>query len=143
VLQADLREPKDILTAPDVRALLDFDRPIALLLVAILHFVPDQDDPYGIVAELVDALAPGSMLVLSHGTADFLSAEVEARATAIYDKSPRNSATARSHAAVSRFLDGLELLPPGLVTAPLWRPEAPTTPADLRQPLYAAVARKP
>ncbi|MFC1412720.1 SAM-dependent methyltransferase [Streptacidiphilus sp. N1-12] len=143
VLQADLREPKRILGDPDVRALLDFDRPVALLLVAILHFIADEDDPFGIVAELMAALAPGSLLVLSHGTADFISAEVERRVTSVYERSPRNSATGRSHSTVSRFFDGLELLPPGLVTAPFWHPEEPTAPEDARLPLYAAVARKP
>ena len=143
VLQADLREPKRILGDPDVRALLDFDRPVALLLVAILHFIADEDDPFGIVAELMAALAPGSLLVLSHGTADFISEEVERRVTSVYDKSPRNSATGRSHSEVSRFFEGLALLPPGVVTAPFWHPEEPTAPEDARLPLYAAVARKP
>ena len=143
VLQADLREPKRITADPGVRELLDFDRPVALLLVAILHFVGDEDDPFAIVAELLSALAPGSVLVLSHGTADFLSAEVNERASAIYENSPRNSVTGRSHGAVGRFFDGLDLLEPGLVTAPLWLPEGPTTDEDTRLPLYAGVGRKP
>ncbi|WP_370083947.1 SAM-dependent methyltransferase [Streptacidiphilus sp. MAP12-16] len=142
VLQADLREPQKILADPDTRHLLDFDRPVALLLVAILHFIPDGDDPYGIVADLLDILAPGSYLVLTHGTLDFMAPEVGERAIAVYNNSG-TSVTGRSHAEVSRFLDGLDVLPPGLVTAPFWHPETPTTAEDARLPLYAAVARKP
>ncbi len=142
VLHADLREPGRILAAPDVRSLLDFDRPVGLLLVAIMHFVLDQDRPYEIVAELLDALAPGSCVILSHGTGDFIDPEVRARAAAAYSQSS-TPAVGRSHAEVARFLDGLELLPPGIVTAPLWRPDGPTTPEDARLPVYAAVARKP
>lgn len=66
VIAADLRKPLDILTSPHVERLIDLNRPVALLLVAILHFVEDTDDPYGAVAELRDALAPGSLLVVSH-----------------------------------------------------------------------------
>ncbi|QMU80016.1 SAM-dependent methyltransferase [Streptacidiphilus sp. PB12-B1b] len=142
VLQADLREPGAILAAPDVRALLDFGRPVALLLVGILHFVPDSDEPYAIVAELLDALAPGSHLVLTHGTGDFIDQDAGERAVAAYAKSSA-PVTGRSRAEVSRFLDGLEPLPPGIVTAPLWHPQAPTTPEDARLPIYGVVARKP
>jgi SAM-dependent methyltransferase len=142
VLQADLREPGKILEAPDVRELLDFERPIALLLVGILHFVPDSDQPYAIVAELMDALAPGSHLVLTHGTGDFIDQDAGERAVAAYARSSA-PVTGRSRAEVNRFLDGLEQLPPGIVTAPLWRPQAATTEQDARLPIYGVVARKP
>ena len=68
VVAADLRKPQEILASPEVQRLIDLNRPVALLLVAILHFVEDADDPYGAVAELRDALAPGSLLVLTHAS---------------------------------------------------------------------------
>src|SRR5690606_34135507 len=70
ILAADLRKPLEILTSPDVRRLIDLNRPVALLLVAILHFVEDADDPYGAVTELREGLAPGSMFVLTHASYD-------------------------------------------------------------------------
>jgi hypothetical protein len=69
-IQADLRQPRQILGHPELRHLLDLSRPVALLLVAVLHFLPDGGDPAGLVAELRDALAPGSHIVISHGTTD-------------------------------------------------------------------------
>jgi S-adenosyl methyltransferase len=141
VLQADLREPGKILAHPEVRSLLDFDRPVALLLVAILHFVPDSDRPYEIVAEFLDALPRGSYVVPSHGTGDFVGDEAGRQAADAYARSSADVA-GRGHAEVARFLHGLELLERGLVTAPLWRPEVATTAEDARLPVYAAVARK-
>jgi SAM-dependent methyltransferase len=119
-IQADLRRPREILGSPHLRDLLDLSRPAALLLVAILHFVPDSGDPAGLVAELRDALAPGSYVVISHGTTDGQGPSVAA-AMGHY-----NQTTApfqpRGHAAVMAFFDGLELIDPGLVRVPSWRP---------------------
>ena len=140
ILLADLRDP-DVIVA-GARDFLDFTRPVALLLVAILHFIPDADDPAGLVAAYRDALPPGSFLVLSHGTGDFHPAEVAGVAASAYD-----SATAplvlRPKAAVEAFLAGFTAEPPGLVQAPLWRPEASPRPKDLKKTgIYAAVAAK-
>jgi SAM-dependent methyltransferase len=122
-IQADLRHPQTILEDPGLRKLLDLSRPVALLLVAILHFLPDRDDPAALVAELRDALAPGSYVVISHGTTDgqpeHVAEGMEHYAQTTADFQPR------SHAGVLRFFDGLELIEPGLVHVPRWRPDDP------------------
>ncbi|MEV8093859.1 SAM-dependent methyltransferase [Kitasatospora sp. NPDC085879] len=142
VTQADLRDPAKILADPQVRELLDLGRPVALLLFAVLHFVDDADDPYGIVRTLVDALPSGSHLALSHGTADFVSAADAAKGPAIY-RNATAQLSMRTREQVLRFFDGLELLEPGLVTAPLWRPDTATSATDAEVGIWAGVGRKP
>ncbi|WP_051971267.1 SAM-dependent methyltransferase [Kitasatospora azatica] len=140
VIQADLRDPAEILADPRVREALDFDRPIALMLVAVLHFVDEEQDPYGIVATLLDALAPGSYLILSHATADF---DPPARAEAgkeIYRKATAQ-VSPRTREQLERLVAGLELAEPGLVVLPKWRPESAEA-AEVWAPGYAAVGRK-
>lgn len=139
---ADLRDPEAILADPKVRELLDTGQPTALLLIAIVHFITDDEDPSGIIATLRDALPPGSFLALSHGTADFHPPEVARQAVAVYD-----TATAplvlRDHAQVTRFFDGFSLVEPGLVQAPLWRPRMPPRPKTLGKiGIYAGVSEK-
>ncbi|MET8975756.1 SAM-dependent methyltransferase [Streptomyces sp. NPDC004539] len=126
---ADLRDPATILTSPQVRALLDLDRPVAVLLIAILHFVDDEDDPYGAVAALRDALAPGSMLVLTHASFEGIPLPPE-RAGGAVDvyKDIRNPLIMRSRSEIARFFEGYDMVEPGLVPMPLWRPE--TAPED-------------
>ncbi|MFJ6214041.1 SAM-dependent methyltransferase [Streptomyces sp. NPDC092296] len=141
VIHADLREPAAILANPEVREVLDFDQPIALMLVAILHFLKDDEDPIGIVRQLVDALPAGSRLVLSHATGDFATREQVERARTLYSGSAA-ALTPRSREQVTTFFEGLELEEPGLVTAPLWRPDAPAQPGDDRAPAWAGVGVK-
>jgi hypothetical protein len=111
---------------------------VALLLVAVLHFVGDAERPGEIVAALRDALPDGSFLVLSHATGDFAD---RTDAQAVY-----NAATAslslRSRAAVERFFDGFELVEPGLVQVPFWRPDAPPPARSREIGIYGGVARK-
>ncbi|MET9400438.1 SAM-dependent methyltransferase [Kitasatospora sp. NPDC002965] len=141
VIQADLREPEKLLDAAEAEKLLDFDRPVGLVLAAVLHFVPDHQRPYDAVRTLLDVLAPGSHLVLSHGTADFIPAAVRDRVTGVYDRATA-PLVGRTREEVGAFLDGLEVLDPGVVTVPLWRPEGtPEAGAD-RVSMYGAVARK-
>ena len=130
-IQADLREPDRILGHPEVRELIDFHRPIALLLMAILHFIPDDEDPLGIVARFRDALPTGSYLAISHGTRDIPvrpdmsaeeMAEMGARVEQLYQLTTASLVT-RTRAQVERFLDGLDPLDPGLVEIQLWRPD--------------------
>jgi len=120
-IQADLRRPREILRSSQLRDLLDLSRPVALLLVAVLHFFPDSDEPAALVAELREALAPGSYVVISHGTTDGQAPGV-AEAMVHY-----NQTTApfqpRSHSEVMAFFDGLEIIDPGLVPVPRWRPD--------------------
>ncbi|MFI5954519.1 SAM-dependent methyltransferase [Cryptosporangium sp. NPDC051539] len=135
-LEGDLRSPSSILS----RAPLDFDRPVGLLLLSVLHFVEDRDSPYAHVAELVDALAPGSYLALTHGTVDHQTpAELEAMAP-IMASTPGQF---RSHAEVSRFFDGLSLVPPGLVSISDWQPSEPSEPAGSSEPAGPPEALRP
>jgi len=113
---------------------------VALLLVAIMHFIRDAEDPAGIVARLREALAPGSLLIFSHATFDFdLRILNNAR---VY-----NDATApfvpRAHAQVERLLDGFELVEPGLVELPLWRPDGARPIPGEHTGMYAAVGHRP
>jgi hypothetical protein len=130
IVLADLREPEVILADPGVGELIDFGQPVGLLLVAILHFITDAEDPGRIVATLRDALAPGSFLVLSHATGDFRT-EAARQAAAVYDQATSTIAL-RGHAPVAGFFDGWDLVEPGLVQLPLWRPDGkPPRPKDL------------
>jgi hypothetical protein len=142
VLQADVRRPHDILAQVRDLGLLDLDRPVALLLVALLHFVQDSDDPYAAVARLADELPAGSYLVLTHG-AYGTSPEADARVRELYRRTP-TPLTPRDQAAVQRFFTGFELIEPGLVNLPDWRPD-PTVEVEDRYSgalIYAGVGRK-
>jgi len=141
-IQADLRRPDDILGHPEVRALLDFDQPVALMLVAILHAVPDADDPFGIVARLRDALSPGSYLAISHATADRRADEMD-EITAMF-KQTTTPTTTRTRDEVLRFFTGFELVEPGLVWSPQWRPDSPEDVGEHpeRMMMYVGVGRR-
>ncbi|MEU9128624.1 SAM-dependent methyltransferase [Kitasatospora sp. NPDC048540] len=141
VVQGDLRDPKAILADPAVRAVIDFDRPVGLLLFAVLHFIDDADDPYGIVRTLLDALPAGSHLALSHATGDFTTPEQAAKGPAVY-RAATAQLSMRSREQVARFFEGLELAEPGLVTAPQWRPDQEPEPTDHEVAIWAAVGRK-
>ncbi|SNQ47208.1 S-adenosyl methyltransferase [Frankia canadensis] len=141
-LDADLRDVDRILSSPELVDTLDLTRPVALSLIAILHFVGDDDDPYGIVRRLVERLPSGSYLTISHAASD-LNPDVE-RAAEVY----RQRGVAihpRSHAQIMRFFDGLELVEPGLVPVHRWHPDDPGLAAvpDAQVSAYGAVAAKP
>ncbi|MFF3463581.1 SAM-dependent methyltransferase [Streptomyces sp. NPDC002619] len=129
VVAADLRKPHEILSSPQVERLIDLNRPVALLLVAILHFVEDADDPYAAVAELSQALAPGSLLILTHASYEGipLPAERAEGAVDVY-KDIRNPLIMRSRDEIARFFKGYDMVEPGLVPMPHWRPQ--TAPED-------------
>lgn len=134
----DLRDPQAIIEHPDVRQVIDFDEPVALLLVAILHFITDAEKPAQIVATLRDALPAGSYLVLSHATGDLADRR---DAQAVY-----NNATAtmnlRTRAEVERLFDGFELIEPGVTQVPFWRPDTPPPARAAEIGFYGGVARK-
>ena len=137
---ADIREPDKIID--EARRFLDFTRPVALLLVAILHFIPDADDPAGIVAAYRDVLPAGSYLVLSHGTTDFHPVDVNDTATSAYESGSASLAL-RPKAAIEAFLAGFTIEPPGLVQAPFWQPDSTPDPDEAAKiGIYAAVAAK-
>ncbi|MFF8268264.1 SAM-dependent methyltransferase [Streptomyces sp. NPDC016562] len=131
VIAADLRKPKEILEAPEVGRLLDLGRPVALLLVAVLHFLEDADDPYAAVAELRDALAPGSLLILTHASYEGipLTEEVAGGVVSVY-RDIRNPLVMRTRERIIPFFDGFEMLEPGLVSMPDWRPDRPAGALD-------------
>ncbi|MBM2615901.1 SAM-dependent methyltransferase [Actinoplanes sp. LDG1-06] len=138
-VDADARDPGKILE--EARRTLDFEQPIALMLLAVLHFVTDDDDPYGLVRTFVEALPPGSFVALSHASGDWLPAEVVASIT-----SGRHGAgRLRSQSEVARFFDGLDVLPPGVVPLPEWRDgtEEKPRPEAAEVSMYAGIARKP
>jgi SAM-dependent methyltransferase len=143
VIQEDLRGPERILRHPTTLALLDLDEPVAVLLVAILHVIPDSDDPYGIVAALHRAVAPGSYLIVAHGTAD--EADDEATRLQAVSRNTNTPMTLRSRSGVARFFDGWDLVEPGMVWAHQWRPrpDAEQTEHQHRAGNLVGVARKP
>ncbi len=131
VVAADLRTPKDILTAPELTGLLDLDRPVALLLVAVLHFIEDADDPQAAVAALRDALAPGSLLIVTHAAYDGIPTDQETAGGAVdVYRQIKNPLIMRTHDEVARFFDGYEMVEPGLVKMAEWRPETPVAQED-------------
>ena len=144
-LHADLREPEKILNDPATRDTLDFGRPIGLLLVAVLHFIHDEDQPERIISTLVDALPPGSYLVSSHGTSEYMLGEdTGGRVVGAYGQGGVPLADRDSSQFGALVFSGLELVPPGVVPTTDWRPEV----TDLRPPpsevsTNAGVARKP
>ncbi|MFD4742207.1 SAM-dependent methyltransferase [Streptomyces virginiae] len=135
IVAADLRKPKEILAAPEVGRLLDLGRPVALLLVAVLHFLEDTDDPYAAVAELRDALAPGSLLILTHASYEGipLTQETAAGTVGVY-RDMRNPLVMRTREQISGFFDGFEMLEPGLVSMPDWRPDRADDGEDAETP---------
>ncbi|MET8954867.1 SAM-dependent methyltransferase [Streptomyces sp. NPDC004393] len=138
IVLADLRDPGAIVDHPDVRRVIDFDEPVALLLVAVLHFLTDAENPGQVVATLRDALPAGSFLVLSHATDDFAD---RSEAQAVYSKATA-TLNLRSHAEVERFFDGFELVEPGLAQVPFWCPDAPPPARSDEIGFYGGVARK-
>jgi hypothetical protein len=137
IATADLREPDAVFASAGVRDLLDLSRPVALLTVAVLHFVLDEDDPYTLVERYRSRLAPGSFHVLTHGTADHDSSGASA-ITSVY-RGTANPAVARSRAEVRRLFGDTELVEPGLVDATEWRPE--DTVGAQHRGLWAGVGR--
>jgi SAM-dependent methyltransferase len=144
IVQADLRHPEEILDNPEVRERLDFDRPIAIMLVAIVHFLQETDDPESIVARFREALPPGGHLVLSHVCGDALPASVPG-VTEVYRHSSM-PIVARTPDRIRGFFGDLELLEPGVVNVAQWRPDSVETrriAEKYRRPYFlAGVARK-
>ncbi|MEU3010570.1 SAM-dependent methyltransferase [Nocardia asteroides] len=120
-IDADLREPASILEHPALRGTLDLDRPVALMLCAVLHFLPDEMHPYDVVAELCAALPPGSYLTMTHATDDHLSAE-DLEAIVAANERSGVPFRLRSTAEFTRFFEGLDLVSPGITSVIDWRP---------------------
>jgi len=137
-LEADLREPDVILDA--ARKALDFDHPIALMLLGILHLIQDSEEPYQIVSHLMDALPSGSYLVISHPASDINANQSEVQKR--YNERVATPQTLRSHAQVCRFFDGLQLVPPGVVYVHTWRADPDDEPPTELTSAHGGMARK-
>jgi O-methyltransferase involved in polyketide biosynthesis len=137
-IEADLRETGTILSA--AARTLDFSKPVAILLLAVLHFIPDADDPYAIVRELMDAVPSGSFLVICHAPSD-RSPEEMAEQVRRYNESGAERMRPRSQEEILRFFTGLELIGPGVAPLSEWLPEGQAGPASGEA--VAGVGRKP
>ncbi|MER6623507.1 SAM-dependent methyltransferase [Streptomyces sp. NPDC000931] len=142
-IEADFRDPAGILDAPELRETLDLDRPVALTVIAIVHFVLDEDDAVGIVRRLLEPLPPGSHLAMTIGTADFAPEEVGrvAREYAARGMPMRLRTVDEAH----EFFEGLDLVGPGIVQVHKWHPDG-TGEQGVRDEdiaMYGAIARKP
>ena len=138
-VDADLRDTPAILR--QAGQVLDFTRPVGVTLLAVLHAIPDSDDPYAIVARLMDAVPSGSYLAISHAGSDLFDREVLDGLEEITVQMVRLEPAFRSREQVARFFDGTDLVQPGLVRVEEWRPE-PATDTAGRSSLWCAVGRK-
>jgi hypothetical protein len=142
-IDADLRDVDAILNSARLRETLDFSQPVGLLLIAIMHFVGDADDPYTLVESLLAALPSGSYLALSHLTGDF-DAQAWEGVAAVYRRSGVTMQV-RSRPQIERFFAGLDMIEPGLQVLPRWRSDPadePSTASDTQVSVYGGVARK-
>jgi O-methyltransferase involved in polyketide biosynthesis len=141
---ADLREPSAVLDHPEVRRLIDRSRPVAVLCTSTLHFISDAENPHTIIAEYRDRLAPGSFLAITHASVvppeEDPDGDVD-RATSVYTRASAQL-HARPVAEILRFFDGFELVEPGLVWMPEWRPEPGVAPSGRVKSLRACVGRR-
>ena len=137
-IDADLRDTGTILA--QAAQTLDFSRPIAVMLMAILQHIDDTGDPYGVVAELLDAVPPGSYLALSHPAAD-IEAEAMGEMAQRLNQLMAEKVTFRGQAEVARFFDGLDMVTPGMVRVQQWRPDTETE-ANSPAALWGGVGRK-
>ena len=137
-IQADLRQPEKILGAAETQLLINFEEPVAVLLLAVLHFISDADDPHGIVAALRDALAPGSYLAVCHATTEGRE-EMAEKLAAAYGRRVAGSRNGRSRDEILRLFDGFSLVDPGLVWIPQWRPGSPEDVPDHPEKYWALV----
>jgi S-adenosyl methyltransferase len=138
-IEADLREPAKILA--EAARTLDFSRPVAIMLIAILHLIPDRDDPYDLVSQLVNAVVPDSYVVISHAASDIDTGAMISMANRLNELMAQQ-AVPRTHREVAAFFAGLDLLEPGLVRIPEWRP-ASVSESAVRAQMWGAVGRKP
>lgn len=142
VVQEDLRAPERIVNHPRVRALLDFTQPVAVMIIAVLHFIPDSENPADILTILRKALAPGSYLVLSQVSAEGRRDDEVDPVQSVYRRQVENSLYPRGRDELATLFDGFDLVEPGVVWAPQWRPETPDDLADAdRSGLFCGIGR--
>ncbi|MFG1710498.1 SAM-dependent methyltransferase [Nonomuraea sp. M3C6] len=129
VVEGDMRDPKAILGHPEITRQLDFQQPLAVILVAVLHFIPDDDLAQGIVRAIRESLPSGSHLILSHVTAGELDRDVVGEGREVYRRTSAGNVTPRTREQVAGFFEGLEMLEPGLVSTTDWRAEGTLDPS--------------
>lgn len=143
IVDGDIRRPADVLSSPQVRKLIDFEQPVAVLMITILHFVTPAENPAGIVAAFRDALPDGSWLAMSHATNEDRP-DTAAAVGKLYSSRATSPVTARSYDEILGLFDGFDLVTPGLTYVPLWRPDSqddiPENPSEYW--VYAGVGRK-
>jgi hypothetical protein len=138
----DLRRPREILNDAQTRGMLDFTGPVAVLMVAVLHFVPDSDDPRGIIGQYLDAVVPGSYLAISHASLEGATPSRAEEATQQYRRSVTD-VTMRTRAEITDLFAGVELMDPGVVYLSEWHPDPGTDTSDAaRMSTFAGVGRK-
>jgi SAM-dependent methyltransferase len=141
VITADLRDPQSVLENPEVRKFIDFDQPVAVMLVGILHHLHDEEDPQGIVDAYMSAVPSGSYLFVTH----FCASSQDARDAEVKYLALLGTGRFRTPEEITSYFDGFELLEPGVVALPLWRPDEPV-PEELtvgHRLMYGGLARKP
>ncbi|HEX3591789.1 MAG TPA: SAM-dependent methyltransferase [Pseudonocardiaceae bacterium] len=139
VIQADLRQPDDVLGRRELTGMLDLSRPVAVLMIAVLHFLPDTDHPGDILRTYVDRLAPGSFVALSHAADDEDLPAEQAKMIADYQKSTAVPFIHRDPEVLAAWLRGMELVPPGIVLTNQWHPD---TAAERILRTFGVVARQ-
>lgn len=141
VVQRDVRDVEGVLNAESTRELVNFDEPVAIFMFALLHFIPDSDEPAAMLERYRKAMAPGSVLAISHVTGDELPAEMDA-VVDLYRNS-QNPGTLRGREELRTLLSSFEILEPGVIFTPTWRPDREPDPSDQpeRSVSYAAVAQ--
>jgi hypothetical protein len=146
VVHADMRDPEGIMGSPQVKRLLNFDEPIGLLMLLMLHWIPDEDDPPGLMARYRNALPGGSLFAMTHVTGDHQGENLTEATDVIKRSKSPDQVNLRTHEQVTALFDGFELVEPGLVGCGEWRPRGPGDIADepdMNMLVYAGVGRKP
>ncbi|PRX46796.1 S-adenosyl methyltransferase [Nonomuraea fuscirosea] len=145
VAPADLRDPVALLNHPTVQGHLDFTQPVGVLLLAILHFIPDDQEASRIVAELRHPLVPGSHLAISHGHPGELTGDLVEKGRELYGRTRQGAVVGRTRAEMAAWLEGLELLAPGIVPVQGWHPEDDfdPIPGPAEPGVFGMVARVP
>jgi hypothetical protein len=141
LIAGDLRDPDGILGNPELRRLIDFSQPAALCLTLLLHFIRDEDDPYGSVAKLCDAMCPGSYLTISHVTGENRDEAALGQIADIYDQATA-PLVMRTREEIARFFAGFEIVEPGIVFLSQWRPVTEYYAGGGTRWAYAGVGRK-
>jgi hypothetical protein len=142
IVHADIRYVETVLSAPQVAALLDLGRPLALIMASVLPYIPDSDDPDLLVTRYRRALPSGSYLIITHGSIDDYEPTETDRVYGVYNATT-SPITSRSRERISSWFDGLELVDPGVVVVTQWHPDSGDAPVRLRLSHYGGVARVP